>query len=182
MATNLPFSVVRDACHETGVRVILIGGQALGSRGYQRMTLDVDFMIVDTDYDRLMNAVCARGFREAVRTHVAAKLPAESGCFVDIDFLFVDAKTFEGVYGDATEEDYKEAKFLVPKVEHLIALKLHAIKQQPRSRELKDLADVVELIRANKIDVCRDAFKSMCLKFGTPELYHKIRMHGESDG
>lgn len=170
----LPFGIVAQACKEAASSVILIGGQAVGIRGYQRVTLDVDFMITEADYEKLKPAICAAGYREEVRTNVVAKLRAESEGLLDIDFMFVEAETFRGIQKESRAETFQDTQFLVPKVEHLIALKLHAIKQQPLVRELRDLNDIVELIKANRLNPSSESFKSLCLKFGTPELYKKI--------
>src|SRR3989338_1099319 len=69
--TKLPFHLVDQACKKTGSSVILIGGQALSAWGYQRMTLDVDFMITEPDYMKIKPEMCASGFQEMVRTSVA---------------------------------------------------------------------------------------------------------------
>ena len=65
--------------------------------------------------------------------------------------------------------------FIVPSLNHLVALKLHAIKYNPKIREYRDLADIMELIRINKVEVKDREFKNLCLKYGTEELYNKIR-------
>ena len=182
MPIQNPFRIVGAACRQTAARVILIGGQALGARGYQRVTLDVDFMITEQDYGKLKPALEQKGYREAVRTDVAAKMRARSDDLIDIDFMFVDGSTFDGVQKESAEEGFEEYKFWVPKPEHLIALKLHAIKQQPDLRELKDLNDIVELIRANPIDVHSGDFQSLCLRFGTAAIYEKIIKAVRADG
>lgn len=172
-----PFGIIAEACGKTKASIILIGGYAVGLRGYQRATLDIDFMITDTDYEKLKPAICTAGYREVVRTSVAAKLRAGSENLFDIDFMFVEAETFLGIQKESKAETCQGARFLVPKPDHLIALKLHAIKQQPVIRELKDLNDIVELIKANRLNSSSENFKSLCLKFGTPELYGKILRH-----
>ncbi|MCM8776175.1 MAG: nucleotidyltransferase family protein [Candidatus Omnitrophica bacterium] len=178
----IPFQIVANACQKTGTRVILIGGQALGARGYQRVTLDLDFMITEQDYERLKPAMEREGYSEIVRTEIAVKMRAASDELIDIDFMFVDPGTFDGIRKEASQENFEGCNFWVPKPEHLIALKLHAIKQQPDVREMKDLNDIVELIRGNPIDPQSDTFRSLCLKFGTSALYKKIlaalKVHG----
>jgi len=178
----MPFGMISKACKQTGSTLILIGGQAVGVRGYQRVTLDVDFMITEADYEKLKPAMCAAGYQEVTRTAVAAKLRAESENLVDVDFMFVDTDTFSGIQSESEAETFQEASFLVPKPEHLIALKLHAIKQQPIVRELKDLNDIVELVKANHLDTSAEGFKSLCLKFGTQELYQKILHYTKQNG
>lgn len=63
---------------------------------------------------------------------------------------------------------------MVPSVNTLIALKLHALKNNFKLRENKDLSDIIELIRINKISYKTKEFKELCLKFGTEEIYQKI--------
>ncbi|MBI3307244.1 MAG: nucleotidyl transferase AbiEii/AbiGii toxin family protein [Candidatus Omnitrophica bacterium] len=142
----------------------------MGARGYQRVTLDVDFMITETDYEKIKPLILAMGYIEVARTPVAAKLRAETKGLLDIDFIFVEIETFQAIQKECKIEIFQDAEFLVPKPEYLIALKLHAIKQQPTIRELKDLNDIVELIKANGINISSESFKSLCLKFGTPDL------------
>ncbi len=182
MPAQMPFGIVARACQKTGSAVILIGGHAVGVRGYQRVTLDVDFMITEADYEKMKPALCAEGYEEVVRTDVAAKLRAKSENCLDIDFMFVDGETFRGIQKESEAETFQNAQFLVPKAEHLIALKLHAIKQQPELRELKDLGDIVELIKANRLKTSSENFRSLCLKFGTPELYQKILQYTKQNG
>lgn len=174
MPARTPFRFIAEACQRTGTSVVLIGGQALSAHGYQRMTLDVDFLITESDFNSLRDPLCEAGYREVVRTNVAAKFSSDSEDLIDIDFMFVDPQTFKKIKEEGKEESYEGRTFRVPKLEHLIALKLHAIKQQPKVRELKDLSDIVELIRRNPVDVTAGPFKSLCLEFGTPELYRKI--------
>ena len=56
----------------------------------------------------------------------------------------------------------------------MIALKLHAIKHNQKIREFKDLPDIVNLIRANKVKYKTAEFRELCLKYGTKEMYDKI--------
>lgn len=182
MPVKTPFRLVADACKRTGTSVVLIGGQALSAHGYQRLTLDVDFLITENDFDQLRQAFSKAGYREVVRTNVAAKFSSDSEDLIDVDFMFVDQKTFEKIRGEGKRESYEGSTFWVPSLEHLIALKLHAIKQQPKVRELKDLSDIVELVRRNHVDVSAESFKSICLDFGTPELYQKIVEYTQDGG
>jgi len=59
-------------------------------------------------------------------------------------------------------------------LEHLLALKLHALKHARPPRDLKDLADVVQLAVANGLDVRAEMFRALCLTYATPELHDRI--------
>ena len=63
---------------------------------------------------------------------------------------------------------------MIPTLEHLLALKLHARKHTHAGRYLKDFLDVQNLVRINKIDLRSEKVRQMFLKYGTMELYEKI--------
>jgi hypothetical protein len=62
----------------------------------------------------------------------------------------------------------------VPSAEHLIGLKLHAIKHGPEYRRGQDLIDVVRLIRNAKIDPESESFKKLVERYGNEEIYQQI--------
>jgi hypothetical protein len=93
---------------------------------------------------------------------------------MDLDFMFVEKDTLYKIVKAAKTVNMDRQKFLVPSVQHLIALKLHAIKCNPKTRAFKDLLDIIELIKANKVDIKSADFKELCLKYGSGELYDKI--------
>ena len=84
-----------------------------------------------------------------------------------------DEETLKKISEEGKETKISGLLFKVPSLLHLIALKLHAIKQDPR-RELQDLQDITELIRRNKINVKMPAFRDLCLKHGSERLYNMI--------
>lgn len=51
---------------------------------------------------------------------------------------------------------------------------ISTIKHNLKIRESKDLPDIIDLIRINKIDFKGKEFKELCLKYGTEEIYRKI--------
>ncbi len=65
-------------------------------------------------------------------------------------------------------------KFIVPSLNHLIALKLHFIRYNPKIRLSRDLPEIVNLIRINKVNIDDKKFKELCLKYGTEEIYRRI--------
>jgi hypothetical protein len=65
-------------------------------------------------------------------------------------------------------------------LQNLIALKLHSSKGS-KFRELKDLLDVVMLIKINGIDPKSDEFRKLCLKYANDALYRKIIEHSPDE-
>ena len=80
----------------------------------------------------------------------------------------------EGVLTETGEAQVMSEKFRVPSLNHLIALKLHALKNNLPHRELRDLRDIIELVKQHKIDVKTESFRNLCQKYGTEEVYKKI--------
>jgi hypothetical protein len=61
-------------------------------------------------------------------------------------------------------------------LDHLIALKLHAMKQKLPHRTSKDAEDVELLVRRNNINLTKPEYKALFLKFGTLEIYETFRI------
>jgi hypothetical protein len=58
----------------------------------------------------------------------------------------------------------------------LLGTKLHALRYNAANRGSKnDLQDILELARANQIDVTNEWFKTLCEKYGTVELWTEIQ-------
>lgn len=168
----------------TGVRFILIGGFAVNAYGVARNTLDVDFLISEADYLKLKGPLSSQGYEEIVRTDFFAKQSHKAREAMPIDLLFVDPNTFEMIWLDGGEATVSGHQFKTPSLLHLIALKLHAIKQGSKDRVWKDLPDIINLVIANRMDVSSSDFVEICRKFGPEGIHQKIQeaSYGDFDG
>jgi hypothetical protein len=136
---------------ELEIPYAILGALALNAYGYLRATVDVDVLLTREGLERFRAAVLGRGYVE--------KFPGSRGMRdaernVDIDVLLA------GDYpGDGREKPVRfpdpaacavkgEAFALVP-LETLIELKIASGMTAPH--RMKDLADVIELIRANAL-------------------------------
>ncbi len=88
--------------------------------------------------------------------------------------MFVDEETLRKIKSNGKTLRIAGQKFVVPSLDDLIALKLHSIKFNPKIRLSRDLPDIVNLIRINKVDAKDRKFKELCLKYGTEEIYQKL--------
>jgi hypothetical protein len=57
---------------------------------------------------------------------------------------------------------------------HLIALKLHALKQNPGKRD-QDYSDIVRVARSRAAQIPPDELKALCEKYGPNGIYEQIR-------
>ena len=168
------FHLISSVFNKVGASGILIGAFAVNYYKALRRTDDIDFLIRKEDYAKIREVLETEGYNEDDAREVFARLKGKSLELIDLDFMFVDKDTFDKIMKDSKKMSIAKQDFRVPSLEHLIALKLHAVKNGPKRRGNKDLFDIVELIAANKVDVKTSDFKNLCLKYGTVEIYNKI--------
>lgn len=159
-----------------GIACILIGGFAVNYHGVTRQTADVDFLVAKNNGPRVKDLLVRLGYRESLSEQdIFLKFECTGPRLLDIDIMLVNEATFSKVSASGIETEIAENKFVVPCLDHLIALKLHSIRYNPRYRRFKDLPDIIELVRANNVNVETEEFEEMCLEYGTEELYGEIR-------
>jgi len=90
------------------------------------------------------------------------------------DFLLTDPGTFSEILKESKEVSIAGCKFKVPSLRHLIAMKLHSIKNDPKNRQLKDLPDLVKLVRENGLDWSSPSFRELCLQYGDEQTYNQL--------
>ena len=168
------FHLISRIADENGVSCVLIGGFAVNHYKVTRQTLDVDFLITKEDYERILPLLRSAGYKTDYSQEVFVRLKNSQLLLMDIDFMFVDEDTLSEIIKDGEKINIANNKFIVPSLNNLIALKLHSIKYNPKIREAKDLPDIINLVRINKIDFRSSDFRKLCLKYGTEEIYSKI--------
>lgn len=169
------FHLLSDISKKARISLVLIGGFAVNYYKYTRQTADVDFLITNEDFQKILVLLESAGYRVDYSREVFARLiSTKSSLLMDIDFMFVDGETLAKIIKDSQKTSIGGCEFRVPSLEHLIALKLHAVKYNPRPRLTKDIPDIVNLIIINKLNVKSKRFKELCLKYATQDIYQKI--------
>lgn len=133
---------------EKGIPYAIIGALALNEWGYRRVTVGVDVLLASEGLRSLKQEALGRGYRE--------KFPGSRGlrdteAGVDIDFVLAgeypgDGKPKPVVFPDPARAAVRGRRVALLPLETLIELKLASGMSAPH--RLKDLADVLELIRA----------------------------------
>lgn len=169
------FQLLSNISKKKNIVFVLIGGFAVNYYKYARQTLDVDFVIKKDDFDKILVLLEDAGYKIDYSQKVFSRLTSlDKPLMMDIDFMFVDEETISKIIKDGKKTNIAGCDFLVPSLEHLIALKLHAIKYNPGIRLAKDIADIVNLSRINNFDLKSDKFHTLCLKYASEEIYQKI--------
>ena len=133
---------------EKGIPYAIIGALALNEWGYRRVTVDVDVLLTPEGLRALKGEVLGRGYVE--------KFPGSRGlrdteAGVDVDVVLAgeypgDGKPKAVVFPDPAEAAVRGRRVALLSLDTLIELKLASGMSAPH--RLKDLADVLELIRA----------------------------------
>jgi hypothetical protein len=155
------------------VRVLLIGGWALQAYGVVRQTVDVDCLIAETSIDKAERILLQCGYKEKARTENFARYSHPALYLMDVDVLFVDAQTFEKMLSESRVYAMDSGDVRVPCLAHLVALKLHAIKNNP-GRQVRDMGDIVEMIRANPEEFKPGELEELCRRYGPENLYSAL--------
>ena len=151
------------------LRFLVIGGYAVAAHGHTRTTFDIDFLVLKEDRRKWMERLTASGLSTTAETNAFAQFSQKEG--EGLDLMFVNAETFELMWNASEERQFGAMAGRVPGLDHLIALKLHALKQKVAHRTSKDAEDVEILVRRNGLDITREHYKELFQKYGTLEIY-----------
>jgi len=89
--------------------------------------------------------------------------------------MFVSDETFARMHAEAKRVEADGVATSVVSLPHLIALKCHAMRHGRPHRAMKDIEDLVQLARTNKLDLNEPALRDIILKHGTEELYEILK-------
>jgi hypothetical protein len=142
----------REFLEAGGFRSAVIGGVALAAYGHPRMTLDLDIVTESVAQEPLVAFMESRGFRTLHRSSGYSNHGHTERRHGRVDFMYVDGRTSELLFSGCRElPGPGGATIAVPRPEHLIAMKVQAMKDAPE-RTWQDLADIGYLLRLPGVD------------------------------
>lgn len=169
------FDLIADVLGKAGVTYALVGGFAVNAYRVTRQTADVDLLIAADNLEKAGQALEAAGYRRTVAADVVVRFEGDGKRLIDIDLLLVDALTLQKIFGEGKMIKIAGNEFQVPSLRHLIAMKLHAIKSDPSKRWVKDLPDIVSLMKKNGLSLADSKMADLCKKFGTPDILAQLQ-------
>lgn len=160
---------------DLGRDFLVIGGHAVAHHGYARMTLDVDFLVSESqreDWKELL-----REFRYEPYTDRAAfmQFASETPGWPRVDLMIVSDETWARLRANAIAKPHGRRTVLVPSVPHLVALKLHAARSETRSTPEKDWNDIVELVRRHRLNPHDQEVADLVRRYGGEESLSRLR-------
>ncbi|MBA4147347.1 MAG: hypothetical protein H0X66_04475 [Verrucomicrobia bacterium] len=171
-------NVLQTICQrafEKHLPLILMGGHAVIAHGHPRTTFDIDLVARNTDRNVWTDLLKELGYTIFSDRETFLQFSAPDEHTMAVDVMFVNEGTFEKflTQSQPLPEIAKNAK--VVSLQHLLALKSHALKHGHPQRTFKDLDDVMNLVEVHHIDVTLPEWRELFLKYGTIELYEKLK-------
>jgi hypothetical protein len=154
-----------------GVPFALVGALALHSYGYSRATNDVD-LLVGADAQRSLIAFLEdRGFETLHRSDGYSNHLHPDPALGRLDVVYVDRATRDKIFAGARRASLGGRTMLVPGPEHLAAMKVHAMSNDP-SRVFQDMADIQFLMKLPGVD--REEIRRYFQDAGLMERFHEL--------
>jgi hypothetical protein len=146
------YGVVASFLEERGAPVAVIGGLGLHGHGVTRATLDLDLAAEAEVQDALVAFLESQGYETLYRSAGYSNHIHTADGLGRVDIVYLDKDTAQSLFsGCAPRLELGSRTALVPRAEHLAAMKVQAMKND-RSRELQDLADIQALLRIPGVD------------------------------
>ena len=155
-----------------GASFLVIGGHAINAHGYPRQTGDLDFLVSKEDREFWLGLMKDLKYKEIQSHEIFARFKPNSSANWPIDFMFVDQDIFQQLYSSSVSFDFGKCSVQIPSIEHLIALKLHALKQRQDHRESRDVLDVKELLKLSSLS--SEELRQLCEKYDRIDLYDEF--------
>jgi hypothetical protein len=173
-----PDSIALAASAEgEGLEAVLVGGNAINLHSYSRTTFDLDLLVRETDCERWLSYFRSHGYGPVHRTANFVRLrftaaPAEA---LPVDLMVADAHTFATIQrGSRRCEIGNGLSLAIPTPLHLIAMKLHALRNPARVENGIDLQDVKHLIKTAEIDISGKEFNDIADRYATDAIRARI--------
>lgn len=154
------------------IRYAVAGGLAIHAWGRSRTTQDIDFAVDGIAQDLVIRFAEAIGYTTLHSSDGYSNHEHPDEAFGRVDLLYLYGATADRVFSEAARLLIAgEAKAPVPKPEHLIAMKVHAIKNTPRRVSI-DVPDIEYLLTLPGID--RSAVRDYFERAGLLRIYDVI--------
>ena len=159
--------------HRENVRFALAGAFALHAYGLSRATSDVDFVTEASVRKRLVNFLESLGYETLYSSPGYSNHLHPETEMGRVDLIYVDGETASRLFEAAvTSFRLGGRKLSVPRAEHLAAMKVHAMKNDP-GRALQEMADIQFLLQLEGVD--EDEIREYFEKAGLQEKFDEIK-------
>jgi hypothetical protein len=152
MDFGIVLETVSGFLEEKGFRYAVVGGVALAAYGLPRTTLDLDLAVESRAQDELIRFVESRGYGTLHRSLGYSNHEHPDPAWGRLDFIYVREATGQSLFGGCQLLQGPRGKAIpVPKPEHLVAMKVAAMKNDPE-RTFQEMTDIRFLVHLPGVD------------------------------
>ncbi len=166
---------IRQKAQDQRLEFLLIGGLAVIEHGFARLTTDLDLLVRKGVGETWKRMLLGMGYALINEKESFQQYDRPGAATWPVDLMLVNDPTYEGLAAASLPIEVMGASIRMVSLKHLLALKLHVLKQEKIGRFLDDLIDVVELVKANQLDLQSPELHDLFLKHGNAELYDKVQ-------
>jgi len=171
MGLKEQFELIIAFLKKEKIEYALIGAFALYAYGYTRATQDIDFITHIKNQKKIVTFLESIGFETLNQSKGYSNHLHPVGS-MKFDFVYISGYTANAIFNSTMNKSvFEDDEIPVVSPEHLIALKLFAIKNEP-GRKLKELADIKEICKLTKID--KSIVNQYLKKYDLEEYYNEI--------
>lgn len=156
-----------------GMPFLVIGGHAVNSYGLDRHTGDLDLLVPRSGKPLWLRLMELLRYSIGQNTDTFARFRPDTIAAWPIDLMFVDDRTFEKMNAASTVAEFGVVQARVAGMPHLIALKIHALKEFQEHRDAKDFSDLLFLIQRSKISDAE--LQRLCTRYASDKLYRRVK-------
>jgi hypothetical protein len=158
---------------QRGVRHAVAGAIALHAHGLTRATSDLDLVVEVEAQEALLGFLDSLGYERLYVSEGFSNHLHSEPAWGRLDFIYVDHHTADLLFARATRVQlFPDASALVPRPEHLAAMKVLAMKNDP-TRALREMADIQSLLELPGVD--EGEVRGYFEKHGLLERYDEIK-------
>lgn len=169
-------SAALEALAQADFPLLIIGGNALQAYQLARPTFDTDCMVAVCNKERLSEVMAKSGFRWVAEFTSFQEF--RFGGSMDtppVHVMFVTTETFEKMWARSVQHTFGGSQLRVPAIAHIIALKLHALKNNPE-RQGKDMRDIIHLLEMNPGVVAKEELRQLCDRYASTESIRQLEV------
>lgn len=167
-------AVLAERAREAALAFLLIGGHAVIAHGHPRNTFDLDLVVPRPAAEAWRALALALGYTLHGEGPTFIQFNPPNAATLPLDLMIVSDDTYRRLEAAAVDVPMPAVGIRAVCLEHLLALKAHAIRHGHPGRVEKDVDDVIGLVRANRLDVAEPRWRELFLKYGPPELHDKL--------
>lgn len=151
----------------------VIGGFGLHAFGIQRATLDLDLATDAAAQEKLIAHLESLGYQTLNVSSGFSNHLHEDPVLGRIDFVYVRGETSRRLFaGCRNLIEFGGRTYPVPRPEHLAAMKVHAMKNDP-SRNFREMADIQQILELPGID--ETEVKGYFERAGLEEKFNELK-------